>query len=112
LKLDKVIGLVNATYIVNNSCKDCFGTDLYKKQFQSMGVNFQNETTVDISTSGGKEFLKKYNITSIPALVLSKGISDYGYLAGFLNQTGTFEKGGEFVFRNLDGFGKKYQKIE
>lgn len=107
----EVKGLVNATYVVNNSCENCFGVDLYKKQFMGMGVVFQNESTLDISTDEGKLVLDKYNITSIPALVLSPGISDYNYLIPFFNQIGTFEKGGEFVFRDLDGFGKEYQKI-
>jgi len=107
----KIKGKVDIILIKNKSCEDCFDVDELKGSFLSLGVYFDDEKSVDISSSEGKSLLKKYNITAIPTIILSKEIQDYDTVKKSLEQVGTFEGDGKFVFRKLDSLNVKYQEI-
>ena len=77
-----------------------------------MGVYINNEKYVDVSSSEGKTLLSKYDITAIPTIILSKEISDYETIKKTLEQFGTFEQDGKFVFRKLDVLKVKYQDLK
>jgi len=108
---NSVKGKVNITYLENSSCEDCFNATGLKGSFQQAGVYFEEEKFVDVETAHGKSLLKKYNITSIPTILLSNGIADYPVLAQPLAKVGTFERDGTFVFRAIDSLNVKYQEI-
>ena len=105
----KIKGKVNATYVTDNNCNDCYNITSLKEIFQNMGVYISKERYVDISSAEGKALLAKYNITAVPTLTLSKEISDY-QIEEVLKEVGAFENG-EFVFRDLDKLNVKYKKL-
>ena len=69
------------------------------------------EEYLDISTTKGKNLLSEYNITAVPTVILSKEIQDYNAIKEILEQAGSFEKEGVFVFRKLDVLNAKYKKL-
>ncbi len=104
---DVVRGNVRITLLEDSSCKDCFDVNKLKESFQAAGVSFISEKVLDISSFEGKAFAKKYNVTAVPTVVLSKEILDYSQIRGALKDAGTFdEKDQSFVFRKLDAIGK------
>ena len=72
-----VKGIVKATYLINNSCADCFDITQLKPSLESLGIYIDSEKSVDISSYEGENLVKLYNITKIPTVILSKEISDY-----------------------------------
>ena len=109
IRTGKIKGKVNATYVTDNNCNDCYNVTSLKAIFQNIGVYINNERYVDVSSVEGKALLAKYNLTAIPTLILSKEISDYP-IEELLKEVGTFENG-EFVFRNLEQLNVKYKKL-
>ncbi len=107
----KIKGKVDIILVKDKSCEDCFDVDELKDSFLSLGIYFNNEKNVDISSGEGKNLLKKYNITAVPTIILSKEIQDYDAIKKMLEQIGTFEDDGRFVFRRLDSLDVKYQEI-
>lgn len=107
LRTKEIKGLVDVTLIVDLSCEDCFDVDELKQSFQAMNVYLDSEKVLDISSSEGKKFAKRYNITAVPTIVLSKNILDYPQLREVLGTVGTFDDYDQsFVFRSLDKVGK------
>lgn len=103
----EVKGVVDVVSVVDFSCEECFDIEELKQSFLSMGVYFGEEKTLDVSSSEGKRFVKKYNITAVPTVVLSKAILDYPQLKDILFGVGTFdEEDQSFVFRKLEALGE------
>lgn len=100
-------GIVDITSIIDSSCETCFDVDELKQSFQAMNVYFGDEKTLDISSTEGKKFAKKYNVTAVPTVVLSKEILDYPQLREILVNVGTFDESDQsFVFRDLKALGE------
>ncbi len=112
IKNNEIKGLVDIILVENKSCEDCFNVSGLKESFLRLGIYFENEKIIDISSNEGKNLLKKYNITAIPTVILSKEIQDYAPIQGTLEQAGTFESDGKYVFRKLDSLNVKYQEID
>jgi len=112
LSTGKVKGIVDIIYLTDKSCEDCFDITNLKQSFQSLGVFIDNEKTIDISSSEGKNLIKKYSITKVPTVILSKELStDYLQIKNVLEQVGTFEADSSYVFRELDQLNAKYKEI-
>lgn len=107
----EVNGIVDFIYVIDKSCTDCFNVSELKTGFQSLGVFISGEKHVDISTSEGKNLLSKYNITAVPTVILSKDLVDYESSLELLEQVGTFEKDGSFVFRALENLNGEYREL-
>ena len=107
----KTEGLVDLTFLVDESCKDCYNSSVLKDLFQqSFGMFFQKDEATDVSSTKGKFLLKKYGIELVPTVILSKDAGIYPSLAQAWSQVGTQEKDGVYVFRNvglLEGFFKE-----
>ncbi len=100
-------GLVNAIFLKDETCTDCYDVvEINKQILDGSGVVLASETIVDVSSPAGKELLTKYNITKVPAVLLSPETSEYITLAQAWSQLGTVETDGWFVERNLELLGK------
>lgn len=106
----KIKGLVNVTYILNESCEDCFNVSSLGESFRRMGVYIEKEKYINASSAEGKNIINKYNITKIPTAILSKELSDYPQVISSLENFGTFEKDGSYIFRNLEALDGKNEK--
>ena len=103
---NSIRGLVNAIFLNDTSCNDCYdvvGTN--KQLLEGGGVVLAAEKVVDISSKEGKDLITKYNITKVPAGLLSPEMSEYITIAQVWSQLGTIEKDGWFVERNVDLLG-------
>lgn len=103
-------GIVKMTLIDDSSCVSCYDPRIHKNILSRFGVNPVYQEIVDISSTEGMEFLKTYNITAVPTVILSKEVGEYQTLAGIWAQVGTVENDGAYVFRVLDAIGKPVYK--
>ncbi len=76
----KIEGLVDMTYIVDPSCNTCYNVSTHKLILtnpRGMAITVNSEKTVDVTGDEGKEIAKKYNITKVPTVILSKSMGVY-----------------------------------
>ena len=111
LTTQSIKGKVDITYLTDNSCENCYNISILKSSFQSLGIYIDDENYVDISSTQGKGFLSKYEITAVPTVILSKEIKDYELIKEALEQVGTFETDGKFIFRKLDLLNVEYTDL-
>ena len=104
LETGKVEGLVTMTMLTDSSCGDCYNVSLHKLILAKIGVVIANEKSFDISSSEGKELIKKYNITAVPTIILSKDASAYESLTKIWSEVGSVESDA-YVFRNMTSIG-------
>ncbi len=97
----KVPGPVKATLIVDLGCKDCSNPGLLEEALKNAGVAFSESQTYPFSGQTGSELMAKYNVTKVPAIILSKEFGDYGQLASSWPQIGSVEPDGAYVLRKI-----------
>ena len=100
-------GLVKITYLTDRSCAECYNVSLHKQILespQSFGIALDSEETYDISDAKGKELMAKYNITSVPTVILSNGVNVYPTKQA-MKQFFTGEIDGSYVFRSPEVLG-------
>jgi len=98
-------GLVTMTYLLDKSCPECFNVSIYKRVLadpKGFAVTFDKEEELDINDA--KELISKYNITQVPAIILSDDISVYPSQQA-LKQFFSIEKDGSYVFRKVSILG-------
>lgn len=101
LTTSKLRGLVVATYLTDKSCSECYDVNIHKQIIaspQTFAIRLDNEETFDASDAKGRELIDKYNITQIPAVILSDEVQAYPSSVG-LKQFFSVEKDGSYVFR-------------
>ncbi|MEW6035696.1 MAG: hypothetical protein AB1529_03730, partial [Candidatus Micrarchaeota archaeon] len=94
-------GFVDAIYLNDSSCADCFDVaSLSDYISQSAGLAVVNSTSYDINSSEGQALASKYNITAVPTVLYSPEASYYPSFTGlWVSQNNTVESDGWFVFR-------------
>src|SRR3989338_279198 len=111
---NKIYGLVDLTYLTDNSCAECYNVTLHNQILanpQGFNLKLQSEKYVDISSAEGKELVKKYNITSVPTVLMSKDAGEYQLLVQTWPRVGSVESDGMFVFRDLSVMRGKYKDL-
>ncbi len=99
----KTEGLVTMTMLYDQSCAECFNASVYEELLtQSFSMHVEKEEMLDVASNKGKYLVNKYNITSVPAVVLSKDAGMYPNLAQAWESVGTAEKDGSFTFRKVE----------
>jgi len=92
-------GLVNLTVITDKTCTECFSPAVFGDAFRSLGLIPAHASLVDVSSTAGKALAAKYNITKVPAALLTGDVVVYGTLRNTWPQLGTVESDGNYVFR-------------
>ncbi len=59
---------------ISASCTDCFDIGLVVSAIKQAGVSVQSEKAVDYSSTDAKQLVAKYNISRLPALVITGDI--------------------------------------
>ncbi|MBI2541822.1 hypothetical protein HYV80_03885 [Candidatus Woesearchaeota archaeon] len=106
-------GIVDITYITDNSCPDCYNVSQHREILaneQGFAVRLGREEYIDISDAKGKELIFKYNITHVPTIVVSDELGVYPSSQA-LKQFFSAEKDGSYVFRLLSAVGT-YKDLE
>jgi len=98
----KVDGLVDITYLSDQTCSECYNATMVKDLLkQSFNMEFGAEKEVDVTSTKGKSLMKKYSIELVPTVILSADAAAYPTLGQAWPQAGTIEDDGVFVFRSL-----------
>ncbi len=90
-------GLVNLTYIVDQSCPECADLTQVISFFKQQGAKFSEEKTIDYNAQEGKDLISIFGVREVPALIVSKDILDYPAIAQAWNQLNTTEKQGFYA---------------
>ncbi len=106
LESNRVVGLVEAVYITDTSCKDCYDVKLNKEVLDRFGVSVSPEKTLDLSSQEGRGIVSKYKITKLPTIILSPDAKYYQSLVEVWKDVGTVEADGWFVMRKPELLGK------
>ncbi len=73
----KVIGEVSTIIIKDDACKACRDLSLMVQSLRQNGVFIGKEKALDSSGTEAKGLIGKYNLTKVPALLVSKDIEAY-----------------------------------
>lgn len=108
LETDNIEGLVTLITLTDSSCAGCYNTANHKIALSAYSVYLDKELTYDINSTDGKNYLKKYNITIVPTILISPEISAYTGLKTDWKKLnlGTIESDGWYVFRSTDVLGR------
>ncbi len=90
----KVNGLVRATLIEEKSCTDCADLNILLQGLEESGVVLSEKK--ELSTNDATELFSKYNITKLPALILSEDFSAYE-LSSAWDRLGHVAEDGSYV---------------
>jgi len=103
LTTGKTEGLVTFTYVIDEKCEECYDPVLFEELMKETFNMYINKTeTYDSESTKGKYFIKKYNITQIPTLIMSKEAQTYPAMNEGWPQIGTIEKDGALIFRQME----------
>ncbi len=95
-------GFVAVTYLTDPSCVQCVKLDPIIQTLEKLGVKTSSTNQLAWYSSGGQKLISQYNITQIPAMILSSDIGYYGNVKSFWPQIGTIEPDGTYVTRKLN----------
>ncbi|NQV08432.1 hypothetical protein HQ529_01115 [Candidatus Woesearchaeota archaeon] len=102
LNKNKVMGLVDIKYIIDESCEDCYDVNIHKSILvDRFGIKVGEETTLDVSSEEGASLVEMYNITAVPTVVLSEDSNAYPTLRQAWLGVGSIEEDGSFIFRSM-----------
>ncbi len=111
LATGEIKGLVKLVFLNDSSCIACYDVLLHKTILQRFGVSVSEEVSYDAGSVEGKDLMSRYNITKIPAFILSADASVYSGLNLVWSQVGTIEEDGSYVFRSTEVMGV-YKNME
>ncbi len=105
LKTGSLVGMVSLTLLNDSTCAACYDADVNKAVLQNFGIAVQSARIFDVASSEGKALLAAYNVTKVPAMVLSPDAQAYGKFLQVWSQVGTVESDGFLVLRSPEVLG-------
>lgn len=109
---NEVKGKVTVTYVLDDTCTDCFKPELLTRSFADFGMFVYKESNVSANNAQGQALIRKYNITQVPTVIYSKDIKMYVPLQDSLEALGSYASiDGSFVVRNHDSLQAKYRTL-
>lgn len=97
------VGKLGIVRLVNSSCVRCGKAFTIQDAIQlNTGISFTDELERDFNTTQGQEYIAKYNLTKIPAIIITGEISaydDWGLKAWWKQNGGSVESDGSLVWR-------------
>lgn len=97
VSLGRMIGDVGIVVLGDSSCEECFDILNFVDYLQTL-VYSSNITAVEYNSSEGTELILHYNISRIPAVILSE-LGLYPNIANAWLSVGTAEDDGSYVLR-------------
>ncbi len=94
---NSIVGLVELVKIVDRECQKCFNIDNVVNQFRQIGVKFVNEKVLDYTDSEAQSLIKKFGIRRIPAVILSREVTEYRAIQSFWDQLNATLKDGFYA---------------
>jgi hypothetical protein len=99
----QTVGLVSLVEIPASSCSNCFNVSLIVDSLAGSQVRmaFTNETVVSANSTQGLALVAKYNITRLPAFLLSPDAAAYAPVVQSWSQVGDVASDGWFIYRGV-----------
>lgn len=98
-------GQFSLVYLTDESCSKCYDVKLHDTALGNLGLKTDNNQTIDVASDEGKELLKKYEILSVPTILLSGDLIEYSGLQQIWPQVGVVAEDGTYVFTKMDEMG-------
>ena len=92
----KVVGRVSIISLVDSSCNECTSLSQFIAALEQAGVAVTDEKTYEYFSKEGIELINKFNISRIPAILISNEINHYGNIKEQVQQL-TDEKQGFYA---------------
>jgi hypothetical protein len=98
-----IVGIVGIVEIPAPTCQDCFNMSQFISFLSSdkVAMVFGNQTMLDANSTKAKELMSKYNITRLPAFLMSPDARAYTYVGQTWDQFGSVESDGWYVYRGV-----------
>lgn len=108
----ETIGLVSVATISDLSCTSCYNaTETHLPIIVRFGVYIKESKSLDATSAEAVELIQKYNIKSLPTVLMSKEAADYTGLVNAWKDVGTLESDNVMVFRNNEILGLGYKDL-
>jgi len=92
-----VKGIVALTHILDDSCPKCANLTQVMGFFRQQNVRFSSENAINYDSQEAKEFISRFGVQKVPALVVSKDILEYPAIAQAWPQLNATEKQGFYA---------------
>jgi hypothetical protein len=112
LETNTLEGLVDITYLVDESCEECYDVHSHDPILARFQVFMGKNETIDVSSEQGQGLINKYNISLVPTILLSPEAKLYQTLVNVWPSVGTVEEDGVFVFRKVEVMRGTYKDRE
>lgn len=96
----RVRGLVTLTALYDPSCEACYNVSLHSAALAGLGLFISEQRVVDANSDEGRSIIERYDITSLPTVVLSAEAAIYPGITALWPVLGSVESDGSYVFRN------------
>lgn len=96
VSLAKVVGKVSVVNVIDSSCKECIPLAQVISSFKEAGVSIIKEDSYEYSSKEGTDLIRKFNISRIPAMLVSSEINYYSSISEQIKQL-TEEKSGFYA---------------
>lgn len=102
----KVVGEVEAVYITDARCADCYDPSVHEKILTRMfGLHVSVARAVDITSVEGAALRRTYEIKTVPTVLLSPAAAAYASLVAVWPNVGDTASDGWYIFRRNDLMG-------
>lgn len=101
-------GEVSVVYLTDNACKDCYDVKLHDTALANFGITPKSSKTVDVASDEGKALVKKYEIKSVPTIILTGDMEVYASLVQIWATVGQVAKDGAYIFTKMDEMGSYF----
>lgn len=99
---DRVKGIVEIIYLVDETCTQCYDPVMLKQMFESqLAMKFSLEKKVDISTAEGKSLVQDFGIKLVPTIIMSEDAGEYPGISSVWDQIGIV-KDSTYVLTKID----------
>jgi len=86
-------GIVDIIEVVDSSCKNCIGLSSIPSTLSKSGVSIGDWKKIEYTSAEGAAAIKKYSLTHVPTVLISKEINYYDNIKQTLTQAGASNKG-------------------
>ncbi len=105
LNSSTIRGLVDLIMLSDKSCSSCYDVSVHKQILSQFGITINNESSYDLSDSGGTALIAKYNITKAPTVLISPDAELYSLFVQVWSQVGDRASDKWYVFRTVNVMG-------
>lgn len=87
------IGDVKIANVYEAGCKQCRNETVWVKELEDAGVWIASVKFVDSTSEKGKFYIERYNLTTLPATILSRELANYSFIPYTWSKVGSIEGG-------------------